>query len=80
VPRFFFHIFDDAVSRDDEGLELADADAARRAGMAGIRAMICDQVKQGRLSLHHRIEVEEEGVGPLLTLAFADAVEIEPQA
>jgi hypothetical protein len=77
VPRFFFHVYDDIVLRDEEGIELADAAAARAAALAGARAMMCDQLIKGRLSLHHRIEVEDEGGGPVLTLAFADAVQIE---
>jgi hypothetical protein len=39
VPRFFFHVFDDAVSRDDEGLDLRDVEAARLEALAGIRGM-----------------------------------------
>jgi hypothetical protein len=78
VPRFFFHVFDDLVARDDEGLDLADAEAARGAALAGARAMICDQVRNGRLTLHYWVEVEDEDGAPVLTLAFADAVTIEP--
>jgi hypothetical protein len=77
VPRFFFQIFDDAVIRDDEGIELADAEAARRAALAGARAMMCDQLVKGRLSLNHRIEVEDEKGMAVLTLLFREAVEIE---
>ncbi|HLL30180.1 MAG TPA: hypothetical protein VK403_04210 [Allosphingosinicella sp.] len=80
MPRFFFHIYDDAVVMDEDGIELADAQAARAAALAGARAMMCDQLMNGRLSLHHRIEVEDEGGGAVLTLAFGDAVEIETPA
>lgn len=78
MPRFFFHVFDDAMTTDDEGLELADADAAREAALAGARAMICDQIKSGRLTLHHRVEVDDENGSTVLKLAFGDAVTIEP--
>jgi hypothetical protein len=77
MPRFFFHVYDDVVLKDDEGIELADAELARAAALAGARAMMCDQVKEGRLSLHHRIEVEDERGEAILTLAFEDAVRIE---
>jgi hypothetical protein len=80
VPRFFFHIYDDVVLKDEDGLELPDAEAARRTAVAGARAMMCDQLTKGRLSLHHRIEVEDEQGGPVLALAFGDAVEIETAA
>jgi hypothetical protein len=61
-------------------IELADAEAARRAALAGARAMMCGQLAGGRLSLHRRIEVEDEGGGRVLTLAFRDAVQIETAA
>ena len=77
MPRFFFHVIDDFVSRDDEGLDLADAGAARQAALAGARAMMCDQLAEGRLALHHRIEVRDETGEEVLNLPFADAVEIE---
>ena len=78
VPRYFFHVYDDLVLRDDEGIELADTVAARDAALAGAREMMCDQVKKGRLSLHHRIEVEDERGRVILTLPFDEAVSIEP--
>ena len=77
MPRFFFHIQDHALVRDDEGMELPDAEAARAEAMRGIRAMICDQVLQGRLALHHRVEIEDDTGAKVAALAFADAVRVE---
>jgi hypothetical protein len=78
VPRFFFHVIDDAVSQDDEGLDLPDLEAARAEALAGIREMICGQVNQGYLILHHRVDIEEENGGTVLSLTFGDALTIEP--
>ena len=77
MPRYFFHVYDDVVLRDDEGIELADSEAARAEALAGARALICDQVRKGRLSLHHRIEVEDDRGRAVLTLPFDEAVRIE---
>ena len=77
MPRYYFHIYDDAFFRDDDGMDFADAPAARAAALAGARAMICDQVEKGRLNLHYRIEVECEEGNSILTLLFGDAIEIE---
>ena len=77
MPRFYFNVYDDAFLRDDEGIDLADAAAARAAALAGARAMICDQVEKGRLNLHYRIEVECERGDAIHTLLFGDAIEIE---
>ena len=79
MPRYFFHIYDDIVMKDDEGLELADAEAARDQALKGAREMMCEQMRQGRLSLHHRIEIEDEAGAIVLRLGFGEAVTIEPQ-
>ena len=80
MPLFFFHIHDDTESLDKDGIDMADAAAARAAALAGARGMMSEQVRKGRLSLHHRIEVEDEDGGAILTLPFGDAVEIETEA
>jgi hypothetical protein len=77
LPRYFFHIYDDIVVRDDEGMELPDVAAARREAIAGIREMMCEQVRQGHLALHHRVEVEDADGAPVFTLLFAEAVRVE---
>lgn len=77
MPRYYFHIYDDAAFRDEDGIELAGPEAARAAAMAGARALMCDQLKAGRLNLTHRIEVEDEGGEAVLILPFGEAVEIE---
>ncbi|MDB5693254.1 MAG: hypothetical protein JWO81_2317 [Alphaproteobacteria bacterium] len=77
MPRYFFHIHDDVVVMDDEGIELPDAEAARREAVAGIREMMCEQLRKGRLALHHRIEVADAAGAPVLSLAFGETVAIE---
>jgi hypothetical protein len=80
MPLFFFHIHDDFDFTDEQGIDMADEAAARDAALAGARGMMSEQVKTGHLSLHHRIEVEDEDGGAILTLPFGDAVEIETEA
>lgn len=77
MPRFFFHIFDDVVVRDDEGIELVDLEAARRTALTGIREMMCDQLKRGRINLTHRVEVQDEAGSTVLDIRFGEAVRIE---
>jgi hypothetical protein len=78
MPRYFFHVHDDLLALDEEGLELADMDAVRRHAVAGIHAMMCDQLIHGRLVLHHHLVVEDEHGVQVLDLAFGDTVAIEP--
>lgn len=77
MPRYFFHVYDDLDLRDQDGIDLADAAAACAAALAGAREMMCAQLMKGRLSLYHRIEVEDEGGTAILTLPFGEAVRIE---
>ena len=80
MPLFFFHIYDDLDFTDEQGIEMADAATARVAALAGARGMMSEQVKNGRLVLHHRIEVEDEDGGSVLSLPFGDALVIESEA
>ena len=77
MPRFFFHLYDDIVARDEDGLELPDAEAARQEALRAARALAAEEVSRGRLVLHHRIEVEAED-GVIARISFGDALTIEP--
>jgi len=77
MPRFYFHVHDDLLVLDEEGVELADLEAARLQAVAGIHAMMCDQLTHGRLVLHHHLVVEDEQGVEVLNLAFGDTVAIE---
>jgi hypothetical protein len=78
VPRFFFHLTDEVFAPDLEGIEFPDSEAARAAAVQGIRGMICDQVKHGRLCLGYSLEVMDEAGTRVVALRFRDAVEVEP--
>jgi hypothetical protein len=46
MPRFYFHICDaEGVSRDEEGSDLPDIDAARREAKASARDLITEYMK-----------------------------------
>jgi hypothetical protein len=77
MPRYFFNVHDDVVVQDEEGMELPDAGAARRAALAGIREMMCEQLRHGRLALGHRVEIVDEAGAPVMVVTFAEAVTIE---
>lgn len=77
MPRFFFHVYDDIVALDEEGMELADTETAKAMAVATARALAADQVAKGMLTLHHRIEVTDETGAHVATVAFRDAVLVE---
>ena len=77
MPRYFFDLYDDTVARDEEGQELPDAAAARRAAIMNARHIACAEVLEGHLNLKHRIEVRDEGGNLLATVRFEDALELQ---
>jgi hypothetical protein len=77
MPRFFFHLYDDVIAQDEEGLDLPDVAAAREQALFSARALVAEQALLGSIKLRHRIEVEDENGRPVLVLPFRAAVEIE---
>jgi hypothetical protein len=77
VPRFFFHVLDDLDTTDDEGAELPDVQTARQWATSAARTLMCETLKSdGRITLHHRIEIENSQHRTIATVRFGDAVEI----
>jgi hypothetical protein len=79
VPRFFFHIIDHEVCRDEEGAELPDVDVACDRAIRAARDLACYDVREGRLPLGNRIEVEDERGEVVGAFSFADVIEIVPE-
>ena len=77
MPRFFFHVYDDVVALDEDGVELVNVDMAQAMAVRAARALAADQVAKGLLTLHHRIEVTDEAGAHVATVAFSDAVAVE---
>jgi hypothetical protein len=73
VPRFFFHIFDDTVSMDEEGQDAADASAARAIAMRGARELACEQIRNGYLNLDHYILVSDQDGREVARVRFRGA-------
>jgi len=59
MPRFYFHLKNDLIVDDLEGRELADVEAAVGEARRNVRALAAEQVRQGRLVLHHHISVAD---------------------
>jgi hypothetical protein len=78
LPRYFFHIHNHIETHDEEGLELPDLQSARAMAIKAARAMMAENVVDGRLWLDHWVEVENEAGQQVLAIKFGDAVEITP--
>lgn len=76
MSRYFFHLREGTrLTRDEEGRDLADMEAARAVALMSARDIICCEVMLGCVDLADSIEVVDEGGEAVLNLAFADAVE-----
>ena len=76
MPRYFFHVHDDDVTVDNEGLELPDRESAIAEAMRGARSLACEQVLHGVLDLRSRIIVADAAGTELATVTFGEAVTI----
>ncbi len=78
MPRYHFHIFNTEITRDDEGLELADDEAARREATRSARELICQDIRNGYMTLSHRIEVEDAQGEPVLMIHYREVFDLRP--
>lgn len=77
MRRFYFNLRNgQGYLRDEEGTELADAQAARHHAITAIRGLLSAEVSEGHLDMRGYIEVTDESGGELLRLPFSDAVEV----
>lgn len=76
MPRFYFHLYNDLTTMDEEGQECGDAAAALNRAAFFARDMAAANVCEGHLNLSHRIDVEDEQGALVGTVRFAEAVEI----
>lgn len=77
MPRFYFHLYTDSTSCDDEGKEFPDLPAAWQQALTYARDMAAVTVREGYLNLSHRIDVADKAGEVLATLSFRDVVQIK---
>lgn len=78
VPRFHFHLHNDLDVPDEEGVELPDLEAARAYAVRCARVTFAEMAKdEGRVVLHHSIDIEDERGRVVNTVHFRDAVKVE---
>jgi hypothetical protein len=77
MPLYHFHIRNGlGFTRDEEGQQLADKDAAMDVALRGARSLIAAEAEEGRIDLRGRLEVTDPHDEPLFHLPFADAIEV----
>jgi hypothetical protein len=79
MPRFYFHLYNDANVSDESGKELPDLEAARAHATRMARFEVSEAAKRdGSIVLSHHIDVEDETGAALATVSFGDALNITP--
>ena len=78
MPQYFFHVYDDVIANDEEGMELPNEAAARLQALIGARDIMSAQVKHGYLVKSHWIDVADENGQVLFKITFGEAVDIKP--
>ncbi len=76
MTRFFFHVRDgrDDVSRDTEGQELPDLEAARREALNTNREMLGERLLHGGSLGYRQIEIANENGDVLATVNAKDTL------
>ena len=78
MTRFYFHLRNDIDVPDVEGKELPDLEAAMALAATEARKLAGEILKeQGRITLSHRIDVENELHEIVGTVAVRDVVRVE---
>lgn len=75
--RFFFTVYDDEVTPDEEGQELPDEAAARAKAIVEARVLAAEQVDRGHLIPSHRIDVTDEAGKLVESITLAQAVRVD---
>jgi len=77
MPRYYFHLRDGAdLLLDPEGRLLDGTEAIAAATLAEARAILCADIRQGKLGLDQLIDVEDARGRVVHRLSFIDAVKI----
>lgn len=77
MPRFFLNVINRiGPALDDEGMEVADLATATEQAKEGIRSIISDEAKGGRIDLNGRVEIADAAGRVERVIPFADAFEI----
>ena len=76
MPRYYFNIYNDDVTLDEEGVELADDHAARAFTVKAVRDLAAETTRHGHLIGHHCVEYVDAEQKVLGKVRFDEAVEI----
>lgn len=78
MPLFFFDIYNDLVTEDEDGMEFTDRDAAMHRARAEAQNLAAESIREhGHLILDHRIVLRDESGDRVGEVRFEEVVEIK---
>jgi Domain of unknown function (DUF6894) len=77
MPRYFFHLYNDIITMDEEGRECPDLASAQENAVREAREMMLEPLLAGRIDLSHRIDIADESGAVVASVAFKDVVAVE---
>lgn len=75
MPRYFFDVYDATFLRDERGVELDDADAARRQVWNTLPMMAAQRHADGNMACQLRMDVRDKAGKHLFHAALALVIE-----
>ena len=76
MPHYRFHVINDIDAPDEEGADLDSLAMAHLKAIDSARDLASHSVRQGRLDLSHRIDVENDKGDVLVSVTFGEAVKV----
>jgi hypothetical protein len=78
MPRYYFNLYNDEVTTDHEGIELADDRAARSYAVQQVRAVAADSVLNGHITASRWLEIVDEDLAAIACVRVDEAVDFRP--
>lgn len=77
MPHYYLHIRNGVGNaRDEEGVDLPGVPAARERAIEGIRSIIAEEAREGRIDLVGEIVICNAADETLLSVPFRDAFDL----
>lgn len=78
MPHYFLHIHNGiGNARDEEGIELPGVPDARERAILGIRSIVAEEARDGKIDLAGRITICDADGEVLLEVPFREAFELQ---
>lgn len=77
MPHFYLHLSNGSGdTRDEEGIDLPDLQAARSEAVSSIRSILKDELALGSLDLDGHVRIADGNGNVLCDVPFTEAVDI----